>query len=898
MRLDVDGAPVEGDPAPGQSLRTYLRGQGRFEVKKGCDAGDCGACTVLVDGAPVHSCLYPAVRAEGRAVTTAGGLAPGDEPHPVQDSFARHFAFQCGFCTPGMTVTASTLAEEDLPDLDRRLKGNLCRCTGYRPIREAVEHAVRGCGGGCLGCPSGQGDAPGDDAPVSARADVRPPAADRVVQGREPYTFDVDVPGLTHLKVLASPHAHARIVAIDASAALAMPGVHAVLTHEDAPVTRYSTARHANRLDDPRDTRILDSVVRFRGQRVAAVVADTPALAEAACAVIDVIYEVLPAVLDPEEARSPGAPLVHPALTPEDGVAEASRNVVASWRGGYGNVGRGLARATAVATGTWSNARVSHAQLETHGSIGWIDADGRLTLRTSTQVPFLTRDELALVLDLDPSTVRVFAARVGGGFGGKQEIFTEDIVALAVLRTGRPVAYEMTREEEFVRTATRHPFRVTATLGADSDGRLTAMDIEVLSNTGAYGNHAIGVMFHGCAESLEAYRSPAKRLHAEVVYTNTTPAGAFRGYGLGQVIFAVESALDDLALRLGIDPFELRRRNAVRDGDKLGVTERRHHEDLIFGSYGLDQCLDLAEAALRRGNGVEAPPGWAVGEGMALSMIATIPPRGHPATAAVTAFPDGTVEVAAGTVEFGNGTHTVLTQIAAEALGVAPGAVRLRTSDTDATSHDTGAWGSTGITVAGKAVHAAAVALRSLLDGGAPVPSEGLTAHGETDGKVRSLAFNVHAARVAVDVETGRVRILQSIQAADAGVVLNPAQCRGQIEGGVAQGIGSALYEEVLMGDHGSPTNPAFRVYRVPQMADVPETEVYFAQTSDSLGPLGAKSMSESPYNPVAPALANAIRRAIGARPMELPMTRDRVWRLAASVAPTPVRDAQPSDLR
>ncbi|WP_084127457.1 molybdopterin-dependent oxidoreductase [Demequina sp. NBRC 110054] len=905
MTMNVDGAPIEGEPKPGQCLRTFLRSRGATAVKKGCDAGDCGACAVLVDGEPVHSCLYPAVRAEGRTITTAAGIAQDDALAPVQEEFVDRFAFQCGFCTPGMVVTAASLTEDDLPDLDRRLKGSLCRCTGYRPIREAVEHAVRrGCGGGgeCDGVcgttasslvpgedratasssPAATASSPNPGAPVVGTS-ARPPAATRVVQGREPYTFDTWIPGTLHMRVLGSPHAHARIVSIDASAALAIDGVHAVLTHEDAPATLFSTARHESRMDDPRDTRILDDVVRFQGQRVAAVVADSLAIADAAIEALKVEYEVLDAVFDPEEARSGAAPVIHPGRTPEDGVLDASRNLVASWKGGYGEVDSGLASAAAVATGTWSNSRVTHAQLETHGSVGWIDDLGRLTLRTSSQVPFLVRDELAVILDRAPESVRVFTARVGGGFGGKQEIFTEDIVSLAVLKTGRPVAYEMTRTEEFIRTATRHPFRVTATLGADADGILTAMDIQVLSNTGAYGNHAIGVMFHGCAESLEAYRSPAKRLDAEVVYTNTTPAGAFRGYGLGQVIFAVESAIDELALKLGIDPFEMRRLNAVKDGDPLGVTERQHQDGLIFGSYGLDQCLDLAEAALARGNGVSAPDGWSVGEGMALSMIATIPPRGHHATASVTARPDGTFLVAAGTAEFGNGTHTVHTQIAAEALGVPLSLIELRASDTDATAYDTGAFGSTGITVAGKAVHAAALALKARLDAGEEIPAEGLVGEGSTDGMIRSLAFNVQAFRVAVDLDTGAVKILQSIQSADAGVVLNPAQCRGQIEGGVAQGIGSALYEEVLIGDEGSPTNPAFRTYRVPQSADVPDTEVYFAETSDELGPFGAKSMSESPYNPVAPALANAIMRAVGSRPYEIPMSRDRVWRLASA---------------
>lgn len=930
MSIVADGTPLEGAPEPGQCLRTYLRERGRTEVKKGCDSGDCGACTVLVDGAPVHSCIYPAVRAEGREVTTAAGLAPDGELHPIQESFVEHFAFQCGFCTPGMTVTASTLTEDDLPDLDRRLKGNLCRCTGYRPIREAVEHGVRGGCGAEGACPGICGPATG----AAVGSSVRPPAATEVVQGREEYTFDTDLPGLTHLKVLGSPHAHARIVSMDTSRARALPGVIAVLTHEDAPDVLYSSGRHQNRRDDPRDTRLLDSVARFAGQRVAAVVAETAGIAEAACALIDIEWEVLPHVTDPEEARSPGAPLVHPDATPADEVAEAHRNVIASLHGGYGDVEAGLAGAAAVATGTWTTGRVTHAQLETHGSLGWLDQDGRLTLRTSSQVPFLVRDELAVILGLDRDRVRVFTKRLGGGFGGKQEIFTEDIVGLAVLATGRPVAYEMTRAEEFQRTATRHPMRVTATLGADADGRLTAMKVDVLSNTGAYGNHSIGVMFHACSESVAAYNAPAKRIDAEVVYTNTVPAGAFRGYGLGQVIHAIECAMDELAISLDLDPFELRRINTVRPGDPLAITSLEPHDDLIFGSFGVDECLALVRDALARDDAVPpvpVPDGWAVGEGMALAMIATAPPRGHHATASVSATADGTYVVRVGTAEFGNGTQTVHTQLAADALGTSPERVRLVASDTDATEHDTGAYGSTGVVIAGKAVHAAAMNLRGILletaarvaverggtgegwtldplgavtvspDGAqrritlaeliAAAPDgvrdeDGVRGSGREDGAVRSLAWNVQGFRVAVDPETGSVRILRSIQSADAGVVMNPAQLRGQIEGGVAQGIGSALYEEVLIGDDGAPTNPAFRVYRVPQIADLPVTEVLFASTEDSLGPRGAKSMSEAPYNPVAPAMANAIRRAVGVRLYELPMTRDRVWRAASQASP------------
>lgn len=890
MTVTVNGDRCSEPPRPGQCLRTYLREHQRFEVKKGCDTGDCGACTVLVDGAAVHSCVFPAHRADGRAVTTVAGLGTPEDLHPVQRRFAEAAGFQCGFCTAGMITTAAG-DPGDPAGLPERLKGNLCRCTGYRSITDALAGRVN----------IEKSSAAGDSVPA--------PAGLRVVTGTERYTMDHEPPGLLHLAVLASPLAHAHIVSVDVSAAESMPGVRLVLTHRDSPAVTFSTARHDNRADDPDDTVVLDDTVRFVGQRVAAVVADSPAIAEHACGAIIVEYQELPAVLDPERARDPGAPRVHGDKGPQARIADAARNVVAELHGGVGDVDAGVAEAVrsggTVVRGRWHTQRVQHAHLETHGCTGWRDEAGRLVIRTSSQVPFLVRDELCHIFGLGRESVHVFATRMGGGFGAKQEMLTEDLVALAVLRLGRPVRYEFSRGDQFTKAPCRHPFRVDVTVAAGGDGVLTALAVDVLADAGAYGNHSPGVMYHGCGESISVYRCPNKRVDAAAVYTNNLPSGAFRGYGLGQVTFAVESALDELAGRLDLDPFELRRRNVVTPGDAF-VDAHVLDDDLTFGSYGLDQCLDLAQQALRSGHGAPAPPGWAVGEGMAIAMIATTPPRGHHTDVSITLGGDGRYTLAVGTAEFGNGTTTVHAQLAATALNTTADRLTIRQSDTDATDYDTGAFGSAGTVVAGSALLEAAHRLRSAIVAAAsartgvaagscvlgphgvacgdrfvefadlPTP---LTGRAQHHGTPRSVAFNVQAFRVAVDTETGRVAVLQSVQAVDAGVVLNPEQCRGQVEGGAAQAIGSALFEEIRVGADGTVLTQTLRNYHIPQLADLPVTEVYFAQTYDELGPLGAKSMSESPYNPVAPALANAIARACGARLHRLPMTPARVWR-------------------
>jgi putative selenate reductase molybdopterin-binding subunit len=899
MSYHVNGRTFSTEPAAGQCLRTFLRELGWFGVKKGCDAGDCGACTVWLDGVPVQSCIIPAFRAEGRQVTTIEGLARDGELHPMQRAFLEAQGFQCGFCTAGMIMTAASLTEEDRQDLPRVLKGSLCRCTGYRAIEDAI-HGNKSIE---------------DDRPGAARgASLPAPASEGIVTGKVRYTLDTEVEGLLHLKLLRSPHAHARIVAIRKEAALATPGVHEVFTWEDVPRLLYTTAIHDDHLVDPDDTYMLDNVVRFVGQRVAAVVADSEAAAEEGCRRIEVDYEVLPAVFDPEEAMQAGAPVIHDKQTADPFVRHPERNVLLDLHGGVGDVGAGFAEADVIHEAEYSAHRVQHAHLETHQTITWLDEQQRLNVRTSSQSPFIAKAKLSYLLGLNPVDIRVFCKRVGGGFGGKQEVLTEDLCALATLKTGRPVQLEFTREEEFVGGPGRHPMRVRVKAGARSDGTLTALEMRIVSNTGAYGNHGGETLYAACGAPLSVYRCPNKKIDAYSVYTNLAPSGAMRGYGLSQPIFAVESALDELARALGLDPFELRRRNAVRPGDPM-VSISEEPEDVEYGSYGLDQCLDLVEQALAAGNGDAAPEGddWLVGRGMAMAMHDTAPPTEHRSEARLSVGADGHYHLAVGTAEFGNGTSTVHGQVVASLLETTAARVRLVQSDTDRTGYDTGAFASTGTTVAANAVRLAAEALRErILDfasehsgasrdacrldddavrcngdrislpdllAAAGAAGQQLEVVRKAHGAPRSVAFNAQGFRVAVHRVTGEINILQSVHAADAGVIINPMQCRAQVEGAVAQGIGWALLERMVFDEEGSVVNPTFRNYRIPAFADAPRTEVLFADTHDALGPLGAKGMGECPINPVSPALANALADATGVRFRDLPFTPDRIYR-------------------
>jgi CO/xanthine dehydrogenase Mo-binding subunit/aerobic-type carbon monoxide dehydrogenase small subunit (CoxS/CutS family) len=893
MTYLVNGNRFDREPAPGQCLRTFLRELGHFGVKKGCDAGDCGACTVWLDGEPVHSCITPAFRADGREVTTIEGLGRPGALHPMQRQFRDAPGFQCGFCTAGMIMTSATFSEEQKADLPRALKGNLCRCTGYR----AIEDAVRGVG-------AVETAAPGKAVGTSVGA----PAGQDVVTGHAEFTMDTHIDGLLHLKVLHSPHAHARILSVDKSAALAVPGVHRVYTWEDVPRRRFTTAIHTDHLVDPDDTYILDDTVRFAGQRVAAVLADTVGAAEEGCRRLAVTYEVLPAVFDPERAMADGAPQLHGFHDPF--VRDPVHNILVELHSDIGDVETGFAAADVIHEGTYFSPRVQHGHLETHGSIAWME-DGRLNVRTSSQSPSIAKGKLEHLFGLRPDQVRVFCKRVGGGFGGKQEVISEDLVALATLDTGRPTCLEYTREEEFTTASPRHPMTLTVKLGAKADGTLTAFQVRNVSNTGAYGNHGGETVYAGGA-AVMIYRCPNKRYDAYSVYTNTVPSGALRGYGMTQPAFAVESAMDELARALHLDPLELRRRNIVRPGEPL-LALHEGPDDVLFTEDGLATCIDLVGEALARTAG-QPPPGpeWLVGTGVASSLHETAPPTEHLCEAWVTLGDDLVYEVAVGTVEFGEGTSTAHVQIAASQLGTTPARIRLVQSDTDRTGFDTGAFASAGLFVAGNAVLRAAGAVRdrilefaaahtgvhvvlcSMDDDGvvcgdrrvslaelvASARARGIrfTAARKAYGSPRSVTSNTQGFRVAVHRVTGEIRILYSVQAADAGVIINPAQVRGQVEGGVAQGIGFALTENHHVDDNGVMTNPNFRNYRMPTYADVPRTEVLLVDSADSVGPMRSKGMAECCINPVAPALANAVHDATGVRHRALPLTPERIY--------------------
>ncbi|HET7745736.1 MAG TPA: molybdopterin cofactor-binding domain-containing protein [Vicinamibacteria bacterium] len=741
----------------------------------------------------------------------------------------------------------------------------------------------------------------------------------KLATGRGTFVDDIDLPGLLHARILHSPHAHARIRKIDAREARAIPGVACVLTHEDVPRVPYTTAGQGWPEPSPYDTVMLDRKVRFVGDRVAVVAAEDPEIARRACEAIKVEYEVLPAILDPEESMRPGAPVIHDQPD-SSGIRDPKRNVAAEIVAEVGDVAKGFAEAQHVLEKTWRVGYVQQASIEPHIAITWLDEDHRLVVRTSTQVPFHVRRIIAPVLGIPVRRIRVIKPRVGGGFGGKQEILIEDICGMLTLRTGRPVRLEYTREEELTAARTRHPQIVTIKTGV-TDGRFTAIEMKVLENTGAYGTHALTVMSVTGNRGLSLYRAPNLRFEAHAVYTNLAVAGAFRGYGCPQAFFALESHVDEVAHAIGEDPLEFRKRNHVREGDDQPIAEvlgeGKEGFKQVIRSCGLPQAIQQGAKAIgwkekRKGPRADGP--LRRGVGMAIVLQASGIPGVDMGAASLKMTEDGSFNLLVGATDIGTGADTMFCQVAAEALGVPVEKIIPYSSDTDMTPFDPGAYASSTTYISGRAVQKAALEVkRQIAEVGARLLDEkveDVVLHGgkvcARDGRhvtyeqvcLSSLyqkdQFQIMATAshmsydspppfaavfvdVEVDVETGLVRVLKLVEAVDCGQVVNPQMAEGQVEGAAIQSLGYALYERMPTDAQGRMVFRSFRDYTIATATDVPELVTILVPTHEPTGPFGAKAIAEIPINGPAPAIANAVFHATGVRVRELPLTPDRV---------------------
>jgi len=748
--------------------------------------------------------------------------------------------------------------------------------------------------------------------------------------GKPVFTLDLDLPGALVGKILPSPHAHAEIVSVDTSDAEAVPGVRAILHFGNVPRVPYTTAGQGWPEPSPYDTVLFDRKVRFVGDRVAAVAAETEEAAVEALGKIRVEYRALPEVLSPHAALAPDAPILHDQPDAE-GIYDAKHNIAAAVDIPVGDIAQGLADAPVKAEASCEIPYSQHCAIEPHCVIAYFDEAGRLILRSSTQVPFHVRRIVARVVGLDPARLRVVKPRIGGGFGSKQEIILEPVAALLALRTGRPVQMEYTRQEVFVASRTRHPMRVTVKLGAGKDGVLQALDMEVLSNTGAYGTHSLTVLSNVGSKTLPLYNKARHlRFHGRAVYTNLPVAGAYRGYGATQGYFALEVAMDILAEKLGLDPVELRRRNHIRVGETSPIFQKigegREGTAQVIRSCALADCLKRGAERIgweeHRGMRREDGP-WVHGLGVSCAMQGSGITSVDMAAATLVMQDDGSFRLLVGATDLGTGSDTILAQIAAETLGVPVDRILVYSSDTDFTPFDTGAYASSTTYVSGNAVLRAAQDVRQqILDVAAGALAERPEALELAKGAVESRKtgkrltlseighratyvadqrqiaatasflcpespppFAAFFCEVAVDRETGVVRVERFVAAADCGVAIHPKAAEGQLEGAILQGIGHALCEEMLFATSGRCVNAGFFDYKIPSALDAPHIEAILVPSEEPTGPWGAKSISEIGINGPLPAISNAIYDAVGVRMTRAPFTPERVA-AALGVAP------------
>jgi probable selenate reductase molybdenum-binding subunit len=755
---------------------------------------------------------------------------------------------------------------------------------------------------------------------------VRKVDAISIAAGRAVYTDDIPLENPLQLLLLHSPHAHAEILSIDTSEAMKIDGVVDILTHENTPPTLYTTAGQGYPEPSPYDFRMFDSKVRFVGDRVALMVAETMEAAQKALPLIKVEYRELPPVFDPELSMEPDSPAIHDesAYAPLPVRYDPGQNLAAEVELGFGDMDKGFSAADHIEDNTYTTQYASHCAMEPHASAAFLDEKDRLVIVTSTQVPFHVRRTLARVLEIPLRSIRVIKPRVGGAFGGKQEIILEPMVAFVTWKHRRASRLILSRKEVFTFCRTRHPFRIRFRTGFLDDGTITAMDVDALMNTGAYGAHALTVLSNSGSKMLPLFNK-VENVHfiGRSVYTNSPVGGAYRGYGATQAYFGFNQQLDIIARKTGQDLLEFAKKWHIRKGETSEVFrilgEGTEGVAQYIRSCGLDECIDRGAEKIRwheiRNRHISHSKDRVRGVGMAISMQGSAIPLIDMASSSMKMNEDGSFNLYVGATDLGTGSDTVLSQIAAEVLGVPVEKIIILSSDTDLTPFDVGAYASSTTYLSGKAVEKCAHKIKEQImmtaSGMLEVPAEDLifgegviyTADRAKETTLEQVCtyalytknqyqiqanashvaeespppFMAQFAEVEVDTRTGEVRVVHFVSAVDCGKAINPRLAEGQVEGAAINGISYALHEDYIFSGRGRMLNDTFWDYKIFTAPDIPEMDTIIVESGEETGPFGAKSVSEIGLNGPMPAIANAIYDAVGIRLFDAPFTPDKV---------------------
>lgn len=743
-------------------------------------------------------------------------------------------------------------------------------------------------------------------------------------RGEPLFTDDIHLKEMLIVKILHSPHAHAVIKNIDTSGAEKLPGVHHILTYKNVPRVNFSTAGQGYPEPSPYDTFIMDKKVRFVGDRVAAVACQTEEIAKKAIELIKVEYEVLPAVLDPKEAQKDGAPLIHDEkearmLIPVE--YNPKKNLAACVNMNIGDTGNGFKEADFVFEEEYESHYAQHVPIEPHVTITYLDENNRLIIRTSTQVPFHVRRIISKALGIPVKKIRVIKPRIGGGFGVKQEMLLEDICSLMTLRTKKAVKLEYTRKEEFISSRTRHPQILKLKTGVKKDGTITAIHLESLMNTGAYGSHALTVICNTGSKCLPLYRCKNIKFDGKSVYTNLPVGGAYRGYGATQGYLALEIQMDEMAEAIGMDPLKFRLKNHIRKGEGSPVFEAlgegTEGTKQKIKSCGLQDCIKIGakEVSWNKRNQLPKSGRYRQGIGMCCLMQGSSIPYIDMGSCFMKMNEDGSFNLMIGATDLGTGSDTILAQIAAEELGITEKEIIVYSSDTDFTPFDAGAYASSTTYLSGEAVRKTAEKIKEeiikiasnmmhekaknlFVEGGKVISKKSKKKisfsdiaynafYAERQQQIMATAshttsaspppFSAHFAKVEVDTLTGKIKVLKYVTATDCGTAINPVLAEGQVEGALLNGISFALTEKFIFDSSGRLLNANLSDYKIFSTSDLPEIKTILVPTYEPTGPYGAKSVAEIGINGPMPAISNAVYNACGIRLRCAPFTPDKV---------------------